>query len=238
VNTLLDVKKNVRSIVGDDDAEWTSDDYLLPKINFAYRTQTLYIKAGSGTNLERVVEVPAAVDANGNSTTQGLTSMAEFQQTGGLLEGLYEPLFVWWKIAGSPVQNYRECYEKKTLPFTTGQVTNYATRMYFTWRGSQLFVTPINTPIDILVDGRFNPPYLTKDEDVLVAHPDMETTLTPATLAIIGTESGNTGWQQMGAQQATDAADNIVAQIIRSKQGYTARAGSMSRCNRRGWYWG
>jgi hypothetical protein len=109
--------------------------------------------------------------------------------------------------------------------------------MAFTWRGNQLFVTPINAPVDFLVDGRFNPPALVKDQDVLVVDPDMEVCVTPATIALIGVESGNAGWLAMQAQ-AEAAADDIVAKIIRGKQGFTARAGSNSRraygC---GWFW-
>ena len=55
MNTLFDVKKTVRSLVGDDAGEWTNDGYLVPKIQFAYRTQTLYIKRSTGSNLEQMV---------------------------------------------------------------------------------------------------------------------------------------------------------------------------------------
>lgn len=237
MNTLLDVKKTVRSLVGDDDAEWTVDDYLLPKINFAYRTQYLFLKKATGSNLEQIVEIPNAADANGNSITQGLMSFANFQQPEGLLEGLYQPLYLWWKPAGSQPRLYQELFERKTLPFTVPQVYSSMQRLYFTWRGSVLYMTPSQGPIDILVDGRFNPPPLVKDEDVLIVHPDMDSAVIPATLGLIGLESGNTGWGSAAVEMVEENAQNIADIIILGKQGYTARAGSNSRVNRRGWGW-
>ena len=237
MNTLFDVKATVRSLVGDDVGEWTNDGYLVPKINLAYRTQYLYIKRGCGSSLEKIVEIPNAPDVNNNDANTGLTSLAAQQQPGKLLSGLYEPLYMWWKPAGTPDSYYNEVFEKKTLPFSLPVSCNPSAAMYFTWRGNQLFITPINAPIDILVDGRFNPPPLVKDQDVLVADIDMETTVSPATLAIVGVECGNPNYQSTGQAMAESAADDIVAKIIRGKQGYTARAGSNSRRNRRGWFW-
>lgn len=246
MNTLFDVKETVRSIIGDSDPNgWLNDDYLVSKINYAYRAQTLYIKRATGSNLEKMVEIPSATDANGNYITQGLTSLAVFQQPGKYLDGLYEPIFCYWKPAGASELWYREMREKKTiLPGQSipggGQVitsTWWGGNMAFTWRGNQLFVTPINAPVDFLVDGRFNPPALVKDTDVLVVDPDMEVCVTPATIALIGIESGNAGWLALQTQ-AEAAADDIVAKIIRQKQGFTARAGSNSRRARGcGWFW-
>jgi hypothetical protein len=240
MNTLFDVKKTLRSMVGDDAAEWTTDGYLLPKINFAYRTQTLYIKRSTGANLEQLVEIPNALDPAGNPTNQGLTSLAQYQQPGGLLYGLYEPLYMWWKPAGTAEWHYRECFEKKTLAFTRPLSAIAAAGMQFTWRSNQLFVTPVNMPIDIMVDGRFNPPPLTKDEQVLVVDPDMEVCLTAGTLGLVGIEAGNTGYTQAAVEMVENAADDIVAKLIRQKQGPTARAGSASerrRGNGAGWNW-
>jgi hypothetical protein len=247
LNTLGDVKATVRSIIGDDDSNgWLSDDYLVPKINFAYRFYYLYIKNATGANLERMVEIPAATDVNGNPITQGLTTLAKFQQPGNLLDGLYEPLFLFWKLAGSPEYCYRQMVEKKTI--LPGQsvaggssqpVNFWGTNAFgWTWRGNQIFLSPISSfAVDFLVDGRFNPPALVKDTDQLVVDPDMEICVTPATLAIIGTESGNASYTAAGAQ-AELAADNIVAKLIRQKQGFTARAGSNNRRQRGcGWFW-
>lgn len=237
MNTLFDVKQTVRSLVGDDAAEWTTDDYLLPKINFAYRVQTLYLKKGSGSNLEQVVEIPAALDANDNSTTQGLTSLATLQQKGGLLHGLYDPLYMWWKPAGMPDGAYREMFTKQTLPFAQPQIYSSFQRLYFTWRGNTVYVTPSQAPIDLLLDGRFNPPPLVKDTDYLVVDLDMEMAVTSATVGLIGLESGNTGYSQAAVEMVEQCSDDILSKIIMAKQGYTARAGSNSRVNRRGWGW-
>lgn len=248
MNTYFDVKQTVRSIIGDDDPNgWLKEAYLGPKINFVYRRQTLYIKRATGANLEKMVEIPAAVDANGNPITQGLTTLAAFQQPGKYLDGLYEVMGVWWKPAGASELWYRQMTEKKTIlpgqsvPGGGGQVitsTWWGGNARWTWRGNQLFITPFGSPVDFLVDGRFNPPALVKDEDYLVVDPDMEVAVSMGTIPLIGIESGNAGYQA-ALDQSEACADDIVAKIVRQKQGVTARAGSNARRSRGcGWGWG
>lgn len=244
MNTLFDCKATVRSIIGDDDeGGWLKDSYLVPKINYAYRRQYLYLKRATGMNLEKMVEIPAATDGDGNPTTQGLTSLAVYQQPGKYLDGLYEPLYLWWKPAGASQLWYREMKERKTIlpgqsvPTSVPSSSWWGGNTSFTWRGNQLFITPVSFPIDILVDGRFNPPALIKDQDPLVADLDMEICVTPATIVIIGIESGNAGYQSMQSE-AEAAADDIVAKLVRGKQGFTVRAGSNSRrAQGCGWSW-
>lgn len=244
MNTYFDVKATVRSIIGDDDPNgWLKEGYLGPKINFAYRRQTLYIKRSTGSNLEQMVEIPNAFDVDMNPTNQGLTSLAVYQQAGKPLNGLYEPLYVWWKPAGSQERFYREARQKKTIlpgvavPGAYSGAGFISGGMDWTWRANQIFVTPMNAPIDILVDGRFNPPVLVKDEDVLVVDPDMEICVTAGTIPLIGVEAGNPSYQSMVAD-CEAAADDIVAKIVRQKQGMTARAGSNARRARGiGWNW-
>lgn len=246
MNTLFDVASTVRSIVGDDDPNgWLKPSYLYPKINYAYRRMTLYIKNATGMNLEQMVEIPNALDPNDNNTNQGLTSLAAYQQPGKPLDGLYEPLYLWWKPAGASELWYRQLREKKTILPGQSVANSVPTSTFwgnnagFTWRGNTLYLTPVSFPIDILVDGRFNPPPLVKDQDVLVADPDMEVCVTPATMGLIGVESGNQTWLGM-EEQAESAADDIVAKLVRQKQGFTARAGSNARrslgCNWWGWF--
>jgi hypothetical protein len=237
VNTLGDVKKTVRSLIGDDEGSWTNDGYLVPKINFAYRTAYLKIKTATGQALEQLVQIPDFTDANGNDGTTGITSLAAFQQPGKPLCGLYQPMFVYWKPAGAAPRFYREAVEKQTLPFTQSLAGSWYERMYWTWQHNTLQVTPLNLPIDILVDGRFNPPPLVKDEDVLVVHPDMETAVSGATLGIVGVEAGNSGFQQTGEQLADQAIDNICNLLTLAKQGYTQRGGRMARPSHLGWFW-
>ena len=99
-------------------------------------------------------------------------------------------------------------------------------------------MTAINAPIDLLIDGRFNPPALVKDEQVLIVHPDMEVPLTTASLGLVGIEAGNTGYTQAAVDMVESQADDIVADLIRQKQSYTYRAGANARRNRgQGWWW-
>ena len=132
MNTLFDVKQTVRTLIGDDEHGTLTDDYLVPKINFAYRTQTLALMQATGSNLEQVVEIPDSTDVNGNDASKGLTSLAALQQPGGLLDGLVEPLYLWWKPAGAPENQYREMLEKKTLPFVDPSTTGMWSQMCFT----------------------------------------------------------------------------------------------------------
>lgn len=237
MNTLGDVKRTVRSLVGDDEGSWTNDSYLVPKINFAYRQAYLKIKTATGQALEQLAAIPNFTDANNNSGTTGLTSLEAFQQPGKPLSGLYQPMYLWWKPAGAAPRFYREAIEKQTLPFSLPLTGSWYERMYFTWEHNALLVTPLNLPIDILVDGRFNPPPLVKDEDVLVVHPDAETAVSGATLGIIGVEAGNNGFQTTGAAMADEAIDNICNLLTLAKQGYTQRGGRMARESRLGWFW-
>lgn len=232
MNTLFDVKKTVQSLAGDNENGTLTDDYLVPKINFAYRTQVLYIMQAAGANLELEVEIPNAKDANGNDTNKGLTSLGVYQQPGKYLDGLIEPLFVWWKPAGAADNLYKLCIDKKTLPFTLAQQVGAWGAVYTTWRGNELFVTPTNLAVDFMVDGRFNAHTLVKNEDKLAAHPMMETTVTPATMALMAWDGWNFPGVVSPGQAAKDAADNICNLIMMGKQGYTARAGSMG-CRQR-----
>jgi hypothetical protein len=239
LNTLFDVKQTIRSVVGDDDQQWTPDSYLLPKINFAYSTQTLYIKRATGQNLEQVVEIPDSVDGNGNSTSRGRTSLAALQQKGGPLFGLYDPLYLWWKPAGAPETYYRIATYQEPMPFAHLAQPTPGGPVYWTKRSNVIFMTPIGFPCDLLVDGRFNPPPLVKDEDVLVVHPDMHTAVTAATIGLIGQfDTGNQMFSEGGVALVEQCADDIVALLTMDKQGRTARAGRANgRMGRRGWFW-
>jgi hypothetical protein len=237
MNTLGDVKKTVRSLVGDDEGSWTGDSYLVPKINLAYRTAVLKLKTMTGQALEHLVEIPNFAWPDGNDGTQGLTSLAPFQQPGQPLEGLYQPMFVYWKPAGAQPRFYRQAVEKQTLPFSLPLTDSWFTKMYFTWMHSSLHITSINAQVDLLIDGRTNPPALVKDEDALVAHPDMQTAVEPLTLQIIGAEAGNTQYQNSGNAGYMSAIADICNLLILAKQGYTARGGRMARESRLGWFW-
>lgn len=238
MNTLYDVKKTVRSLVGDDEGSWTGDSYLVPKINFAYRTAILAIEQATGQSLERGVDIPAYYDQNGNQGTQGLTSLYPLQQPGQPLAGLQMPMEVWWKPSGSDPRFYREAVLKQTLPFALPFTGNWFSPMYWTWQNQQLQLTPINVILDFLVLGRFQPLDLVKDNDVLAAHPSMETLVTPTTLALIGVEAGNPNFQSVGQQMAEIAMNNLCNLLTMAKQGYTARGGRMSKSRGGlGWYW-
>lgn len=242
MNTLKDVKSSIRSAVGDEPGEWTTDIYLLPKIQTVYRLQMTLLKQMSGQNLERVVEIPDALDANGNSTSVGRTSLAAYQQPGGPLYGLYTPLRVWWKKAGAPAKFYREVSRVETVaPYNSAPVAwdIFGSAAAWSWTGGIINISPILIPNDILVDGRFNPPELVKDEDVLVVHPDMETAVVPGVLQVMGAyDTGNTPWVQNGGAAADLALEAIANLLITEKQSRVARAGTNAwKLGMRGWFW-
>lgn len=230
MNTLGDVIKTTQSLLGDPDGEWVTRDYILPLINQAYRSERIAIKNASGRNLENTVEL-LNVDI-------GTTSLYPFQATGKPLQGLYDPLKMWWKMAGQPWSCYTPAFPKNNLPFVGAPGTQpnaLLGTLCWTWMGLQLKVTPVASAIDILVEGRFNPPPLVQDQDILVLSPDLEAPLSFHSAAIAGVERTNPGllasYQQMGDSNIND----IVAQLIREKSSFPKRLGRQAPTL--GWRW-
>lgn len=230
MNTLGDVKAKVRAMLGDPDGDWVTDGYITPLINQVYGDQYLNIRNACGQNLEHialVLNVPVET-----------TSLYNFQAEGQPLEGLYTPLELWVKPAGMPPNWFRRARGPMELPHVAPPgppLTNGCASLVWTWLGNQLLMTPVNAALDIEVHGRFNPPALQSDDDVLVVDPAMWVATSYGGAAIAGVERANPAILEGYAVSADRATDNIAAELVRQKQGNPARTGRMDR-NLAGFY--
>lgn len=229
--TLGDVIADVRALLGDTYGEWVSRDYILPFINSTYRLMYLQMKNATGRNLEGYAEIlNVPVGTSQLATAPGGTQA---------LAGLYDPIHVWWKLAGQPPFEYVPANRRMNLAMLTGpQVFNAwgSYGMYWTWMGNKLLTTPMSVPVDVLVDGRFNPPDLVLDTDALVISPDARTPLALGAAALAGVERTNPAILAGYGQAATAAVDNIVASLIRQKQEFPQRFARQAPRFHWGWF--
>ena len=163
----------------------------------------------------------------------------DFQQQGEPLAGLYTPDQVWAKPAGTPVNFFRRGSGPRQLPHIgppglQAPTSNFV-EISWDWLGNVLLITPTSTALDIEVWGRFNPPALQNDADVLVVDPTMWMATAFGSAAVIGVERTNPQILQGYALEADAACDNIAAELVRQTQGNPARLRRMDR-NVAGYY--
>jgi hypothetical protein len=231
VNTLGDVKGKLRALLGDPDGEWLTDGYITPLIDATYGAQYLRIKNACGQNLEAVKLVP--------NVPPGTTTLLEFQDEGEPLEGLYTPDQVWAKPAGTPVNFFKRGHGPHQLPHIAPPglqaPANNWVEIGWDWLGNALLITPVTTAIDVEVWGRFNPPALQDDADVLVVDPSMWVATSFGAAAVVGIERTNPQILQGYAATADAACDNIVAELVRQMQPNPIRLRRIDR-NTAGFY--
>ena len=230
MNTYGDVKAEVRGLVGDQDAQWANDAYLATPVNTAYRLQVLALKNATGQNLEGVVLLPA-VEA-------GTTTLYDQQAVGKPLCGMYTVLELWSKPAGMPPNYFRRAEELRSPAHVAPPLQPQGLPAIVTgycWLGNKLLITPPAGPVDIEVMGRFNPGPLAKDTDVLVASPDMQSVTALKAASICGVERTNPALLVEFKELAEIGLQNIIAELVRQKQGMGIRAGLMDG-GRHGWY--
>ena len=243
-NTLGEVINRCQGIMGDPTGRLYSRAYLLPFVQSAYSSLAKKIKNASGKNFEAVVEVL--------TIPAGTSSLYSFQTYGNLtsnpvvppgpLAGLFDPLRLWVKMAGQLPQYYTPAQgPRETLPhinppgITPG---TYAVQITFAWIGNRLYITPVAGPIDVQCYGRFNPPRLVGDTDVLLLYDDMTETLAFAACALTGVERTNPAILEGYAEEANAGVDNIVADIIRQTQRVPRRLARMGGGGGCCWGWG
>lgn len=230
MNTLANVKAKVRSLLGDPDAEWVTDEYVTPLINQTYADQYLRIRNACGQNLEAIVPV-----LNVNA---GTTSLYSYQTAGKPLNGLYTPDQVWTKPAGTPANYFRRGRGPHQLPHVAPPGATpmlVHAEVDWDWLGNKLLVTPSAIALDFEVWGRFTPPDLTADADELIVDPSMWVATSYGAAAAAGVERANPQILEGWAMRADATCDNIAAELVRQKQGNPARTGRMDR-NARGCY--
>jgi hypothetical protein len=243
-NTLGEVVSRVQSLLGDPGGRgWASRAYCLPFINQAYEDITEFIKTGSGKNLSAVVEalgVPQGTQDLSNLQSPGDPTTVPITQPGPWV-GLFVPLRMWVKTAGSLPQYYTEAYgPRDTIPhvnppgITPG---NYATRVTIAWIGEKLFMTPVAGATDLQLYGRFNPPRLVKDTDRLVLYNNLTACLASQTAAFTGIERSNPAKLEGWAEECIGLRDNIVANIIKFSSREMRRLGRMGGQGGTSWGW-
>lgn len=232
MNTLFDVKDEIRGLLGDPNGQWANDAYLTPLINTKYRLQFLSLATQCGQNLEGIVLLPglAAPATKWPGIPAGTTSLFQFQAPGQPLAGLYTVLELWSKPAGMPPSYFRRAgqgrFPAHVNPPTQPQAMLGTVQSYY-WIGNQLLITPPAVSVDIEVTGRFGPTPLVKDENVLLAHPLMQSVTSCGTAALAGVERTNPAILTGYAQEAEIGLSNIAAVLVLEKQGITQRAGLM-----------
>ena len=231
MNTLLDVKQRVRSLIGDVDADFATDGYLLPLINQAYDGAITYL-AGTCSPFITQLQVAANVPL-------GTSSLAELQKPNQPFFGLVNPLDLEVKQAGQPEVNYVMATRKDILPnssnYAPGQpLMNWFGSVCWEWRSYVVYITGLGFAADIRIRGEFRPAALVKDTDPIAIHPMMAYALAFSTAALIGAERGNAGYIQNYGTQATNTLDDIAATLVRQQQGTSSRLGRVSGGGRRG----
>ena len=225
MNSLLDVKQRTRALVGDVDADFATDAYLLPLINQAYDDS---INVLEGTCSPFITQLKVAPNV-----ALGTSSLAELQKPGQPWEGLINPLDLEVKGVGLPETSYFMGTRKDILPNTSNYapnqpLNNWAGRFTWEWRSYVVYVTPLGYAADFRMRGEFRPPALVKDTDPIAIHPQMVVALSYATAALIGAERGNAAYVQNYGQQATRTLDDVSATLVRQQQGTSSRVGRMN----------
>lgn len=237
MNQLFDVKAKARTLIGDPDADFATDEYILPFINLCYENAVNYLANTCSpfmTENRLVLNVP-----------QGTTDFTPFQvvpatgalaagQTGAPLLGLRKPLKIWWKQAGQPENCYCEAHLLKQLPFVTPQNYIAGQRVFYKWQQYKLYFTPLSFNADFQVEGEFAPPPLVEDHDIVQIYPSMSSALAFMTAAMIGGERVNATYIQTWSAAATTTLDDISADLVRGEQGTSQRVGRMGGRHSRG----
>ena len=231
MDTVLDVKAQVKSLVGDPDGDFCTDAYLMPLMNTAYKQALNYLEGTCSpfiTQLQVATNIPF-----------GTSALTEQQKPDNPFYGLVNPLDIEVKQTGLPELNYVMGKRYDILPnstnFAPGQpMMNFWGSFGWEWRSYVLYITPLAFAADIRVRGEFRPPALVKDTDLIQLHPLMSVALGYATAALVGSERGNAGYVTNYGQQSEETLDDVAAMLVRQQQGTSSRVGRMSRGGRRG----
>lgn len=246
MRNLGQVRGKIQALLGDPRGQWVTRAYINPLIDLSYAAINLNLKNASGKELEAVITVP---DVPAGTTSlypwQAGTAVpgapANQNATPALLAGLFDPIEVWVKPAGQPVWTYSQARERDDLPHVNPLTTasnSLAPGVFYNWLGNRLGITPVNQPLDIEVTGKFNPPPLADDTDLLVTHEDVWIAVAYITAATAGVERSNPQILAGYAESGIAAQDNIVAAIMRQGQGTPRRFQRVSReSGLNQWFW-
>lgn len=221
VNTLGDVKGEIRSLIGDPDGDFATDAYLTPLINIAQKKAVNFLEGTCSPFIEQVIDVP--------NVAQGTTSLVTYQTAGKQLAGLVKPFIIEFKQSGQPINTFCEAEKVLRLPNIAPNANPTTRGTFFEFRSYVIYLTPLTYIADFRVRGDFRPAPLMNDDDVIVLHPMFAVALSFGTAALIGVERGNQNYVTNYGGEAETALDDIAADLIRSTQATTTRVGRMTR---------
>lgn len=264
MRTVGDAIKKVQALLGDPRGQWVKPAYVIPLMDTAYSTVYLNIKNASAKNLCGIVTIPSVPAgttslypwqnatglAGGSPVAENAPPVGLAGGTGvgapnpqPVLAGLFDPIEIWVKPAGSaPWQYSRLNGPRDTLPHLDPSFfgnDTFGPRMYFSFLGNQLRVTPVNADLDFEITGRFGAAPISNPDQLLQGAEDMWVPVVFETACLAGIERSNP--QILAGYQArsTAAQDNLIAQLIRGEQGNPARFQKMSREGGMiAWFWG
>jgi len=217
-------------------ADFTTDAYLVPKINTVYSAQLLKLESDADSTFEeRVRDCPAIPIGTTSLQNWQAERMANDDGTTstGPLYLLNSPIEIEWKVQGQPDNYYTPANGPLgKLPNISPSAPLTPYTLQWEWREGIVFLTPLNYPVDLRVRGLFPMTPLVQDKDNLGVHPRMYVATALATAAVIGKERNNPTWITYGddAEALTDYIENI---LVKAEQGTTTRIGRYG--GRSGW---
>lgn len=222
MSTLKDVKDQVRAILGDQNADWTPDEYLIPIINHIYELINLRISDTCSPYITKVVQLPGLAI--------GTTDLIQQQNdaVNQTLYGLINPYNIQWKQAGQPVNYFRNAVQKDILPNIAPGAPANASALYWEWREYYIYLTPFSFPIDLQVRGEFKPAPLRNETDRITLHPLLGSVLAEESAACVSRERANAGQMQAYELGSLQGIDDIANQLVRSQQRTTVRLGRLT----------
>ena len=220
------VKAKVRSLVDDLQGTYVTDEWVDPLIQEEYEIAASKIASTTGDFDDYIVEVPGIQPGTNDLSTQ--------QQAGGVLETMVTPERIDWKYAGLAPQFYRPLRGPLSkLP----DIQPDDWMRGWQWLHNIIQLSPCVVAVDLRVRGEFDPPVLQDDDSPILVHPRLGAFLGFKVAALIAKVRGNDAWVTLYTQDANDAEDEIMQQIVKSGQKTTYRVGRMSsRRNGRRFY--
>jgi hypothetical protein len=220
--TLGEVKERTRSLVEDEDADFTTDAYITPKINQAYGEAVGYLENASiNPFATEVRDLP--------DQAAGITSFISATAPGSAWQGLENPLILEVKQVGQPVESYARMKQTEVLP-NVSPVSNLQPGLqqgsgvgWWEWRGNQIYITPFSFAVDARLRAEFRPAKLVNDGDRVLVHALMTEHLSYSTAALIGVARGNSGWVEEYGAQAESTIDIIASLLSKQVQGVMFR---------------
>jgi hypothetical protein len=212
-----DLKARIRSLVEDDGAEFSTDDYLQPKVAMAYDDLYNKLRMTGAQFDESVVEL--------TNVKAGLSDLGDYFASGKELELLLNPKIFEWKLTGQDATNYTEARLVSKVPDV--QAGQFITS--FEWRKGNIYFTPITAAVDIRIRGEFLFSALKEDANPIQAGINVGHVLVYWAASLIGIVRGNPQWEKSYQFKGDVAFDDIAIMLTKADQAKVQRVGRTSR---------